>query len=230
MTPSILKDFEIDVEHAYHTTDLEGLKTIKKLQGSKKSISCFTKGSAGLSQGARTVTEVLVELSGKSSFQAESDFYSALSRNGYKWLRPLFTDKDYVVNNKFTVPMNKKMIEYFGLKDRFEIRGTVEKLDGKGKAKFVKWYMDESKKLITKKLLKQIQDSISKQNHHSFNNNELFLHSFKIEGVKVVENKDDDLRPEERKYGWEERADIIKKMGLKFTGFIKPEEISKIGR
>jgi len=228
MTPSILKDFEIDIKLAYHTTDLNGLRALKKLQGSKKTVSAFTKGSEGLSQGARTVTEVLVELSGKSNFQAASDFYSALSRNGYKWLRPLMTDKDYVVNNGFTVPMNKLMQEYLGVKDRFGIKTAVNDLDGKGKSQFVKWYMDESKKIITKKLLKQIQDSISKQNHHSFNNDELFLHSIKVEGVHVVQDWNDEMRVEDRHDGWNERRDIIKDMGFKFKGFIKPEEIRKI--
>ena len=90
--------------------------------------------------------------------------------------------------------------------------------------------MDESKKLITKKLLKKIQDSISKQNHHSFNNNELFLHNIKIEGVDVVKEMEGDLRFDDREQGWLERRDIIKDLGLRFTGFIKPEEISKIGK
>jgi len=231
MTPSILKEFEIDVTKAYHTTDMDGLETLKKLQGSKKEISAFFLGSEGLSQGARTLTEVVVELSGKSSFHAVTDFYSALSRNGYKWLRPLMTEKDYVVNNDFSVPMFGKMIEYFSVKDRFAVRNVVKNLDGKGKANFVKWYMDESKKLITKKLLTKIQDSISKRSHDTFNNDELFLHQFKIDSVDVVKEKiSSRLDDSERQEKWNERKLSIEELGLKFGKFIEIKEISKLGR
>ena len=231
MKSSVLAEFVTDIEKAYHTTDLDGLKSLKKLQGKKKTISAFSKGSKGLGSGARTETEVLVTLSGKSTFQAETDFYSSLSRNGYKWLKPTMTEKDYVVNNGFSVPMNKKMIKYFKVEDRFEVRAAAEKLDGKGKANFIKWYFDESKKLITKKLLAQIQASIAKSYKGDYDNDELFLHEIKILEVDVVRNRmSSRTSPEEREQGWLERRDIIKGMGLKFGGFIDPEDVSNLGR
>jgi len=230
LTPSIMKELEFDVKDAYHATDMDGLKTIKRYQKSKKTISAFTKGSVGISQGARVQTEVVVRLDGKGLFQAEGDFYSSLSRNGYKWLSPLMTEKDYVVNNEFSVPMFKKMVEYFGVKDRHAIPSTVKGLSGKDKAKFIKWYMDEAKKLISKKLLKSIQKSISKSIHSTFNNDEVLLHSYEVKGVSVVEYQDLDLRYSDREITWSENKKAVEKMGFKFDGFIKPEDIAKIGR
>lgn len=221
LTPSIMKEFEQNIDLAYHTTSFNGLKNLNKIQGQKKTVSTFRKGDMNIAMGARQVAGVLVSLSGISNFDAGKDFNSQLSRNGYKWLDPFKTTKDFVVNNEFTVKINKKMVEYFNIKDRFSIKTAIDSLDGKGKANFVKWYLDESKKLINSELLNKIKNSISKDNS-LWQNDEFFLHDIKIKEVHII--KDDVNDPRE----YPEIKDLIKELGLKFAGYITLKEISEI--
>lgn len=228
LTPTIMREFSEDVELAYHVTDEEGLKGLKKIQGQKKEISTFKRGGSGIALGARREAKFLVELSGKSSFNADKDFGSELSRNGYKWLNPISTEKEYVVNNKFSVPMKKKMVKYFRVKNRFGIVSAVTNLDGKGKQKFIKWYFDEAKKMINKKLIEEIRVAIGKKNRATWSSDEYFLGEIKIKGVKII------LHGKSGKVGspypieYPEREELIEKLGLKFSGYISRDKVEKI--
>lgn len=224
LSPTIMRDFSQDVKLAYHITDVDGLKGLKRLQGKKKEISVFKRGGEGISMGARREGIFLVSLSGKSNFDADKDFNSQLSRNGYKWLDPVRTDKDYVVNNKFTVKMNKKMEKYFKVEDRFGIMSKAENLDGKGKAKFIKWYFDESKKLITKKLLDEIKTSIAKRDSTDWKNDEYFLGEIKVTEVHIIQNKWENFDSEEL----QGHIETIEKLGFKYAGTIKSSEVEHI--
>ena len=126
--------------------------------------------------------------------------------------------------------MNKKMVKYFSLKNRHGIKNAVEELDGKGKAEFIKWYFDESKKLISKKLLDDLRKSIAKNTSGAFNNNELFVNNIKVKGVKIIKQRGLSMRPEDKEIMYQEREDLIKKLGFKFDGYIEEEELAKIGR
>lgn len=223
LTPTIMREFNQEIDLAYHITDTEGLKGLKKMQGQKKEISTFRRGGAGIAMGARRNGEFLVSMSGVSSFNADKDFNSQLSRNGYKWLDPFRTDKDYVVNNDFTVKMNKKMQKHFGVKDRFGVQSAVEDLDGKGKAQFVKWYLDESKKLITPKLIEKIRKAITKKQTNDWDSDEFFLGQIKIKEVQIVKNKWDD-----KDQDYSDREEALKKLGFKFAGYIHSDDVEKI--
>ncbi len=224
LTQTIMRDFNKPVELAYHVTDIEGLITLKGLIGQKKTISVFKRGGEGISTGARRQARFLVSVSGVSSFDAGTDFNSQLSRSGYKWLNPIMTEKDYVINNEFTVPMNKKMMEYFGVEDRFSIGSASKKLDGTGKAQFMKWYMDESKKIITKELIEKIRASISKKTSKVWSSDEFLLHEVKVREVKIVKisGQDDDSMD------YTPFVNEIEKLGFKFSGYVTSTEIEKI--
>ena len=229
LTPSIMKEFQKPIDLAYHACDEAGLKTLKELQGSKNQISTFRRGGKGIAIGARSETQFIVELKGISSFWADVDIYSQISRNGNKWLDPKMTDKDYVVNNKFSTPMRKKMIKYFDVKDRFEVKNVVSELDGKTKNKFIKWYFDEAKKLINKKLLDEIRVSIAKKHRGDWNNDEYFLHNIEILGVWVVDPGGDELESEDNERKIEAHrqyaTDFLK---LNYLGFIDKKDIEKL--
>lgn len=200
LTPSILKDFEIFIPEAYHVTDFYGVKNIMKLQGKRKDIATFTKGSEGISRGAISDGDVLFTLEGYSSFQSSRDFESVLDRNGHRWLNPL-KDKDLIVNNNFSVPMKSAIIKEYNLKDRFGISALVENMNAKEKAQFIKFYFDEAKKLTTKSLLKKIKDSIAKSYTGYYDNNEILLHNFKVKSIKLIldtDFEDDDYKEEAR--------------------------------
>lgn len=189
LTPSILKDFEIFIPEAYHVTDFYEVKNIMKLQGKRKDIATFTKGSEGISNGAISDADVFFTLEGYSSFQAIQDFESVLDRNGHRWLNPL-KDKDFIVNNKFSVPMKNAIIKEYNLEDRFDISSLVENMNGKEKAQFIKFYFEEAKKLTTKDLLKKIKESITKNYSDKYTNDEVLLHNFKVKSIKLILDTD----------------------------------------
>ena len=234
LTPSIMKNFETPIKKAYHITDLEGLEMLKKLQNQKKQIPCFTKGSEGISGGARTMGQYMVELSGISSFESPSDISSELSRNGYRWLPPMTDNGSYVIDDLFSSKIKKKMVKYFnikgddewGIEPELQIGNIVYDLDGKGKAKFIKWYFDEAKKLITKAFITKIKKSIGNAQGDMWNNNELFVHSIKILNVKTIVPPYD--APEEELYTI--RKGRIEKVGVKYGGYILQNDIHTIGK
>jgi len=191
LSPSILKEFEIDIDMAWHITSRKNLETLKKLQGKRKQIPTFTTGSDGISYGAQSAAEILVNLSGKSSFRGKYDFFSKLDRNGLRWLDPMGYS-DLGAHNKFTVPMNAKIIKYledenFGDDlDRFDIPDAIKDMAGKEKAKFIKFYLDTAKKMMNKKMLELINTAIESGFKGTWNNDEVLLHDFTINYVMTI--------------------------------------------
>ena len=226
LTPSIMKDFEHFIPKTYHVTSFKNVDNIMKLQGKRKDIPTFTKGSYGLSRGAIENSDVLFTLEGYSSFDASLDFESVLDRNGHRWLNP---DKDYdmVVNNKFKVPMYKEIIKEYDLKDRFSIESFIFNLDNKEKAKFIKFYFDTSKKLTTKTLINDIKKSISNGMAGSFGNNEILLHNFKVNKLQIIIDDADEEYELAKEY--EEKMIELKKYSkVRCNDYIIREDIEKI--
>lgn len=217
LTPSILKDFEIPVT-AYHVTSVRMYKNLVKLQKKRKDIPCFTKGSKGLSLGAWEDTELLLKLKGYSSFESIGDLSSILDRNGHRWIS---TDTmknsktNLYVNNNFTVPINKKLIQYFNLENRMQISNVIDNLTQKGKQEFIKFYYDSAKELITQKLLKEVNKTLStdiENSNNKYTNNEILLHNFEIVDIKIVASD------------YDSSADIMEKMEAFFNVHLRPED------
>jgi len=189
LTPAILKQFEEDVQ-GYHVTSIKDAKNIINLQGKRKDISVFTKGSDGLSSGAYSDAEILFKIKGKSGFQKDSDLQSILDRNGHRWL-----DKysSLVVNNEFTVPMNNILMKHYNIEDSFEVRSFISNMSNKEKGSFVKFYFSESKKLITQKLINKIKANPMENNKRNYDNDELLVHDFKIMDAFFIKEDDLDL-------------------------------------
>ena len=219
MTPSIMKEFEENVDTAYHITNIRGLGVLKKIQKKKKQISAFTKGSNGIARGALSHPDYLVTLSGISSFDADNDIGSALSRNGYRWLYPS------TIGYAFSEVMQTKIVQKYNLEDYMAIGSYVRELDGKGKHDFVKWYFDMTKKIMSKKLIKSLRDVIGDNNSEFWDNNEMFMYNIKIKDVKVIVGEDDDEGDDDYKG----KEKIIKKLGLTYGGTIGSADISEIG-
>ena len=86
--PSFMKDMEIDVEKAYHVTDISGLNHLIKSQGKRNEIPCFTKGGVTVSGGELVDGDVLTSVKGKSSFHGAHDMGTILDKNGHRWILP----------------------------------------------------------------------------------------------------------------------------------------------
>ncbi len=126
------------------------------------------------------------------------------------------------MNEIFTSKIQAIIVKEYNLEDRHGISNLVEGLDGKGKAQFIKFYMSEAKKLTTKSLLEKIKKSIQKNYVAAdYDNNELFLHKFKILELYIVGNSD------EQDYMFDEIQNIV---NIDVTGYITRKEIKNIGR
>ena len=202
LSPSILQQFEREIPLAYHVTDLKGFNTLMKLQGKRKDIACFTRGSEGISKGAISDGTILVQIKGKSSFYSEVDFRSRLDRNGNRWIGK-FGDVDYgaehrwnsIIYREFSRVMKDKIMDKYpidGIEDMWPL--LDEHMSGKEKAEFIKWYYDEAKKIMTKSFIKKVQKNMEKLTGASggeYDNNELFIHDFNILKADIIDKYDE---------------------------------------
>ena len=224
LSPSLLKDFETFVPKAYHITNFKNVENVIKSQNKKIDIATFTKGSVGISYGAIAGGDVMFTLEGYSSFRADVDFKSEVDRNGHRWLSPSYDD-DNIVNNLFTVPMKKAIVKEYNLDNRLQISDIVVDFDGQEMNKFIKFYFDTAKKLITSTLLKKLKTSLA--NTYSgagYTNDEVLLHKYKIKKIDMILDED---RSKSRKETLSD--DFYKMYKIKLNGFILREDIKKLG-
>jgi len=206
LSPSLLQELEVDIPKAYHVTDLKGFKNLLKLQGKRKDVACFTRGSEGISRGALTNGSILTEVSGKSSFMADKDFKSKLDRNGIRWIEAYGDvggeefSKDSIIFNKFSKIMEDKILHKYSIKKIEDMYNLLtDTMSGKEKGEFIKWYFDESKKIMNKSFIKDVRDTIKRfrgSPRNPYSNNELFIHDIKILNVFVIDTDNDWVDPE----------------------------------
>ena len=220
LTPSILKEFEQDVEEVYHTCSIDSLRRIIKQQGKRIELSTFTKGSYGIAHGALQTSEVLIVLKGKSSFDSPLDLGAGIDRNGHKWLGR-YMGEDAFIETKFTQPMFDKIRDHFGMMPTDSIYDKVRNLSGKEKAAFVKWYYDKSKKILTKAFIKKLQKSAKTGKRGIFDNDEVLIHDFSIKNIYVI---DDDKMD----YDTKRREQLLKKLKIPYSGLISGDRLADI--
>ena len=233
LSPSLLQKYEQKIPLAYHVTNFENLEKLKKIQNQRKDLPTFTKGSSGISFGAASGAEIIVELEGKSSFIGPIDFFSQLDRNGIRWIDPQAKQfKSYDINNKFSVTIIKKMVDYMNKTysvdtDRMHLLYSVDGLNGANKRKFIKVYMDEAKKLLNKNMMKIIHDTIEgTPNNFGFDNNEVLLHQFKIKGVRLISDTHNSDITKDMLIN--NAKDTIESLGLKYLGDMDRSDIQNI--
>ena len=225
-TPYIMKEFEVKIDTAYHITGEDGVKGLKKIQGRKNQISVFTKGGDAISSGAKSGADFLVELSGISSFMSSMDIGSDLSKRGYKWIYFPYGVKGY------TDVMNKKMAEYLNTGEQ-NIKAELKHKSKKEQHRFMKWYLDEAKKLISKPLIKKMQkELLNRPNDTYWDNNELFLHSINVKNVKIIANvsSEQDLEITRGFMDYEYKEKMINKQGFEFGGYKFQKYLYKLGK
>jgi len=205
-------------DEVYHLTNYKFLPKLKKMQGTKKSISCFTKGSHELAS-LPSEPDVLVKLKGNILIDSESDMWTLVDKQGRRWI-----SIDEAGPRK--LPKSSKKLKFYieGIRDKilqrngielYDIKREWEKLSGKTKAKIIKEYIDAVEKYIQEggyKLLNQhFKDDIT------FSYNELVVNEIDILGVFAIEGG-----------FYTPKKDDIEEIGLRFLGTKTFQEISKI--
>jgi len=206
LAPSLLEDMERDVKNIYHVTDIKKYDKLKRIQGRRIDIPCFTKGSMGLTQGLLTDGEVLVTLNGKASAFFEGDVNTHLDRNGLRWLSPKGNVSKPVNDIVFALGLKigDKAIEHFNitredpmqrrlhLPTDIAIGNWIYDKDGSTKRKFMKFYYDEAKKLVNRPLIDKINKALGWRDNQNISHNEILVHNFKIVKAQLIVSEEPD--------------------------------------
>jgi hypothetical protein len=212
---------------------------IKKNENKKTLWSGFTKGSIGIAKGIYSGNTYLYEIEGDILLESELDFYTKLDRNGNKWF---YSKTDNFI--KFQDEIIKKIEKYLNSEGKEKEQDTwmylnSRKLDQKVKAerkrKFIKWYYDTVKKIITKPFISKIINDINKSRNivGDYTNDEVIFNNYKVKGAYIVTNfaeftddiiKNYALFEEPDPFG--EYINALEK--IPFLGFIFDQNIIKI--
>jgi len=215
LQPAVLQDLERDIK-AYHVTDLKGLLRLKKLEGKRKDVSAFTQGSTTISQdGIGTMGGVLTKLEGKTSIVFQKDAFTALDRNGNRWVDRINEEEPSVTKKLERIfakdmltavkkgfkkeleqtakdfPDTKELVD-MGVYDYWSlVRKMVENMNGSGKGKFMGFYMKESKKLLDVGTVMSIVSTLRHVGGYDEKDvyDEVLIHQFKIIEVHHYESE-----------------------------------------
>jgi hypothetical protein len=234
-------DFQ-GTEIIYRVSGLQSPRNMKKREGKKGIYTGFTKGSTGVSRGIFSGSQYLWELEGKVQLDSDHDFYTRLDRNGYRWFK----------STAFKNMMEVKVKEYFKEKNLegyswsfYNAYLTDEKVSkkeqGERKRDFIKWYYDESKKIIKyygKDIVKEIKDKYKDQTA-GYNNNEILFNEYKIIGAYIISDySEKEIYTEGMDYWvltdfgtpYQYRIEELKKYKIPQLGFIYKQDIAKIDK
>jgi hypothetical protein len=232
-------DFQ-ETTTVYRIAGIQSPSDMKKREGKKGIYTGFTKGSTGVSRGIFSGSKYLWELEGKVQFDSEHDFYTRLDRNGYRWFKSEFFEKKMEV--KVKEYFKKRNLEGYSWSFYNEYLDKENpKIRGERKRDFIKWYYDESKKLI-KKYNKEIIQEVKEKHKNptaGYDNDEVLFNEYKIIGAYITtafKEKEtftsgvDTWSIINEPEPFKQQVDNLKKNNIKNLGFIYLSDIIKIDK
>jgi len=221
----------------FHTTDLSGLKALKKLEGGKKTISAFfSMMSRYLESGIATGGGIVVEMDADVLISARDDIMSQVDKTGRRWVEmswfanaqsygtgPAFGKVEKELNTlianlvKKHLPKGKEVEQTrFFAHDTgtvFDIWGNMKrhlKGDGRKIAAVIKDYFDGVEKVIkkNKEVMGGIFYGFAKSKRMTDNSwDEQIVNNIDIYKIHVISEKDDQEGADWRKDEIKEIAD-----------------------
>ena len=180
---------------AWHVTDVNGLKGIKRIQGKRGSISVFTELEAGktrlLTKGVETEGGFCIKLEGSLLLAAEMDVYSERLEGGRRAIAVRDDDFPSLYND-----MKKMQFEMFKKYSTHSVSNDARKaaldfntlgntLDNKQKGDFIKEWIDNCEAILKKN--KTAQKELRKFGRVNFSTyNESVVNQIKIIKVYVI--------------------------------------------
>jgi len=240
LSPSILKEFEMDIPKCYHVTDIKNYPKLKSIQGRRVDIAAFTKASSGVVKGLLTDGELLVTLKGKTGVIFEGDVNTEVDRNGIRWLKTNGNVSKRVNNivYEFSTEISERVIRHFKitredpagrrlhLPAEIAIHNWIWDKPGGIKKQFLNYFYAEVKKLVNKQLIDKINKALGWRDQQgiwsNITHNEILLHNFKILDTELILNEEND-RQEKM---WE-RADAA---GVAHFEVIDEYEVYQLGK
>jgi len=208
-------------DEAYHVTSVQYLKDLKKLQGSKKQISAFTKGGNELMK-LPSNPDILIKLEGNIVIEADSDMWTAIDSGGRRWINLVAAkEENGTVHSErlafFISGIKNKLrkelgyaplpVGYQGIKDM----AVMAKSD---RSKMYKKYIEEVEKYLQKDGYKLLSKHLKENITYSYN--EVIMNNIKILGAYSLDN--DTKKPD------------IENAGIKYLGIKPMSELGTIGK
>jgi len=195
LSPKMLERiFVVNKEEFFHVTDLTNRKKLEKLQGSRKTVSCFTDfNSEDIFTGADGIDykfPAVFTLRGSYTFGSSEDVYTEPDSGGRRWIEPqnIMDPKSEELFREISLNiMNEFLKSSFGkdyTKEQLDLLFSEhDKIDKKEKALIIKTYLD-----ISEKVLKKFKDDILYLfDRDTKKYNEILGYNFKIQSIKMHE-------------------------------------------
>ena len=206
---------ELERINAWHVTDLEGLKGLKRIQGKKSSISVMTSIRASnptALDGIETEGGVVVELEGTELMASNKDAWSERLEGGRRAI-PIIKE-NFPSMFRHMELMIKKMYEKYSKKPypknsrkaAIEFNGLGQTLSQKEKGQFIKEYIDNCEEILKKNKMGQkelrkygrgritVLKKVTKIKHYY---NESVVNQISIKKVYLVEDKMVGIAPDD---------------------------------
>lgn len=207
LTTSVIKRLNhIERVKAFHLTQEKFIKDLESLQGTKKSISCFTRAeSDNIFREISTSPDVLVELEGDKLFHGEQDSWTIMDRQGRRWLdcsilgfraknsryfRIITDDLKNIFENLLEEIID---LEEESSNNRTKMRFVKEykdytdlKLTGEQKRQLYIKYNEEVEKYLIKKgiTFSDLEDAIGNDSRYDYD--EVVLNNIKIKNIWFI--------------------------------------------
>ena len=176
---------------AWHVTDLDGLKGLKRIEGKKSSISVLTEIEPGrvkiFTMGVETGGGYCVSLEGNLLLSADFDVYSERLESGRRAIT--VSKESFPSLYKDMTMMQDKMWNKYGEKGKLDAGQDFNKLgnslDQKQKGQFIKEWIDNCEAILKKN--KKAQEELRKIGRHELSTyNESVVNQIKIKRVYVI--------------------------------------------
>lgn len=206
--------------YMYHATDFQGLENLKKLQGSKKQISAFTKGGTNLLSNIVVQPKFIVALEGDIIIEGESDLWTLLEKGGRRWLsfRPGDSKEGDQLKKMLLSALIDKVYDmgYESIEDEdteSHIIETISYMMKKDRGVLIKWYHQMAERLIERNF--KLLNKHLKNNNDNLNYNEVVTNNIKIIGVYALSSDPYSVNK-------------IEQAGLKYLGIVSQSELSSL--
>lgn len=199
-TPMLERIFkELPRVIAYHITSPKYLNNLFKIEGSKKSISVFTKAnSSNIKFGIESTGGLVVKISGNLLAKGDYDIYSNVDDHGRRWIDlGYLNDRDDMI--KFIKNVRKVAFKKFTsneLQDDFQWTKFQELENKKDKNKLIKIFFDVIEEM-SKKYYKTVFNfimGISRSYIKDSTYNELVINKIKIKHIYIIKDNDNYLK------------------------------------
>ena len=196
-----------------HVTDFDNIQTLKKLEGSKKALSTFTKAAKGSNlvsgRGIQTGGGIMVALSGKLLMRTNGDMMSKPDKQGRRWL---YDDYLGLKGHTHLKPLRKLNLDF----EKKYSDDTV--LTNKAKAEFISKYIEEAQKLLIKHKKTILNYAFNfKEKDYGEYWDEILINNIKINKMLIFHDEDELVNM----FFWsdeqlEERSAVIDKLYKQF--------------